>query len=75
MKAIRVPPLTDVQSDEHDRLYRTTKLPRLRTRAQMVLLSAERGLKVAEIAAIVRESEDTVARWLKRYLAEGLEGV
>lgn len=75
MKAIRVPPLTDVQRDELDRLYRTTKVPRLRTRAQMVLLSAERELKVLEIAAIVRESHDTVARWLKRYLAEGLEGL
>jgi transposase len=75
MKAIRVPPLTDVQRDELDWLYRTTKIPRLRTRAQLVLLSAEQGLKVPEIAAIVRESEDTVARWLKRYLAEGLEGL
>jgi transposase len=75
MKAIRVPPLTDAQRDELDRLYRTTKVPRLRTRAQMVLLSAERNLKVPEIAAIVRESHDTVARWLKRYLAEGLEGL
>ena len=75
MKAIRVPPLTDVQRDALDRLYRTTKVPRLRTRAQMVLLSAERDLKVPEIAGIVRESHDTVARWLKRYLAEGLEGL
>lgn len=75
MKAIRVPPLTDEQRDELDELYRTTKVPRLRTRAQMVLLSAERELKVPDIAAIVRESADTVARWLKRYLAEGLEGL
>jgi len=75
MKAIRVPPLTDTQRDELDRLYRTTKMPRLRTRAQMVLLSAERELKVADIASIVRESDDTVARWLKRYRAEGLEGL
>ncbi len=75
MKAIRVPPLSDVQRDELDRFYRTTKIPRLRTRAQMVLLSGERELKVPEIAAIVRESHDTVARWLKRYLAEGLEGL
>lgn len=73
MKAIRVPPLTDARRDELDRLHRTIELPRLRSRAQMVLLSAERGLKVAEIAAIVRESDGTVARWLKCYLAEGLE--
>jgi len=41
----------------------------------MVLLSAEQDLTVTEIAAIVRESDDTVARWLRRYLAEGLEGL
>ncbi|MFN8598728.1 MAG: hypothetical protein U0559_21395 [Anaerolineae bacterium] len=62
MKAIHVPPLTDGQRDELDQLYRTTKTPRLRTRAQMVLLSAERELTVPEIAVIVRESDDTVAR-------------
>ena len=75
MKAIRIPPLTALQRDELDRLYRTTKLPRLRTRSQMVLLSAEQDLTVTEIAAIVRESDDTVARWLRRYRAEGLEGL
>jgi transposase len=41
----------------------------------MVLLSAEQRLKVPQIAAIVRESEATVLRWLKRYRAEGLEGL
>jgi len=41
----------------------------------MVLLSAEQELTVAKIAAIVRESEATVLRWLKRYRAEGLEGL
>jgi len=75
MKAIRVPPLTDEQRDELDRLYRMTKVPRVRTRAQMVLLSAEQDLTAPAIAAIVRESADTVGRWLKRYLAEGLEGL
>lgn len=75
MRPIRVPPLNDSQCNELDMLYRTTKDPRLRTRAQMVLLSAEQGRKVPEIAAIVRESEVTVQRWLKRYLAEGVEGL
>jgi transposase len=64
-----------MQGSALDRLYRVTKDPRLRTRAQMVLLSAEQGLKIPQIAAIVRESEATVWRWLKRYLAEGLEGL
>jgi transposase len=64
-----------MQIEELDYLYRTTKVPRLRTRAQMVLLSAEQRLKIPQIAAIVRESEATVGRWLKRYLAEGLNGL
>ncbi len=41
----------------------------------MVLLSAEQGLKAEEIAQIVRESQVTVLRWLKRYLAERIEGL
>lgn len=40
-----------------------------------MLLSAEQGLKAEEIARIVRESHVTVLRWLKRYLAEGIEGL
>ena len=75
MKPTYIPPLTEQQLAELDELYRTTKVPRLRTRAQMVLLSAEKGLKVGEIAEIVRESEATVLRWLKRYRAEGVEGL
>jgi transposase len=64
-----------MQSQELDQLYRTTKDPRLRPRAQMVFLAAEQGLKVPQIAVIVRESEATVLRWLKRYRAEGLNGL
>jgi len=64
-----------MQSKELDQLDRTTKDPRLRPRAQMVFLAAEQGLKVPQIAAIVRDSEATVLRWLKRYLAEGLESL
>lgn len=41
----------------------------------MVLLSAEKGLKAEEIGPIVRESYITVLRWLKRYIAEGVEGL
>ena len=70
-----MPALTPTQHAQLDRLYRTTQTPRLRTRAQMVLLAAEQGLKVAQIACIVRESEATVLRWLKRYRAEGIEGL
>jgi transposase len=75
MRPICIPPLTPTQSKQLDQLYRTTKTPRLRTRAQMILLAAEQGLKVPHIALIVRESEATVLRWLKRYRAEGIEGL
>jgi transposase len=73
--AIRIASLTEEQRAVLNQLYRKTKLPRVRTRAQMVLLSAEQGLKAEEIAAIVRESAVTVLTWLKRYLAEGIEGL
>ncbi len=75
MKPIRIPPLHPEQLDDLEKLYRTTRNVRLRTRAQMVLLAAERHLTAAQIAGIVRGSEETVRRWLKRYLAEGVEGL
>ena len=75
MKPIRVPELAPEQLAELEKLYRTTRNVRLRTRAQMVLLAAERHLTAAQIAKIVRASEETVRRWLKRYLAEGVEGL
>jgi transposase len=74
-KPTYVPPLTEQQLAELDELYRKTKVPRLRMRAQMILLSAENRLKVSEIAEIVRESDATVLRWLKRYMAEGVRGL
>lgn len=67
--------MTRTQREQLDRLYRTTKVVRRRTRAQRILLAAEQGLKVPQIAAIVRESEATVVRWLKRYVAEDIEGL
>jgi transposase len=67
--------MTPTHREPLDRLYPTTKAPRRRTRAQMMLLAAEQGLQVPQIAAIVRESEATGLRWLTRDLAEGLEGL
>jgi hypothetical protein len=40
----------------------------------MVLLAAEQHLTAPAIAAIVREHDQTVRNWLKRWMAEGLEG-
>ena len=74
-KAIYVPSLSEQQRTELDQLYRKTEVPRVRTRAQMVLLSAEKKLKAEEIAEVVRESAVTVLRWLHRYISEGIEGL
>lgn len=75
MKPIRVSDLAPRRLAELEEMYRCTRDVRLRTRAQMVLLAAERCLTAAQIAQIVRASEETVRRWLKRYLAEGVEGL
>jgi transposase len=56
-------------------LYRTTRDARLRTRAQIVLLAGEQRLTAPAIAAIVREDDQTVRNWLKRWMAEGIEGL
>src|SRR5574341_237542 len=75
MKPVSVPPLGEEQRRALDEVYRRAKQPRVRTRAQMILLSAEKGMKAEEIAEIVRESHATVLRWIHRYLAEGVEGL
>jgi len=72
---LEIPELTAAEAAALDALYRTTREVRLRTRAQMVLLAAEQRLAAPAIAAIVREHEETVRRWLKRWVAEGLEGL
>lgn len=75
MRPIQISPQTPEQLEALDELYRTTRDVRLRQRAQVVLLAAEKGLVAAEIGAIVRLSEESVRRWLKRYEAEGLAGL
>jgi transposase len=75
MKKLYVPSLSKEQKAELEELYHKTSLPRVRTRAQMVLLSAEKRLNTEEIADIVRESSVTVLRWLHRYVAEGIQGL
>ncbi len=72
---LAIPELTAEELAALDTLYRATREVRLRTRAQMVLLAGEQRLAAPAIAAIVREDEETVRRWLKRYLAEGIEGL
>jgi len=75
MRALQISDLTTDAISELDQLYRTTHDVKLRTRAQMVLLAAEKRMVAAEIAEIVRTDEQTVRRWLKRYLTAGLPGL
>ncbi len=75
MQALRLPPQSAEQIRVLEELYQTTKDVRLRTRAQMMLLAAEKGMRAPEVAEIVREDEQTVRRWMKRYIAEGVEGL
>ena len=70
-----MPSLSEEQIGELEQLDRKTEVPRVRSRAQRVLLSAEKGLTAEEIADIVRESSVTVLRWLHRYIAEGMQGL
>ena len=60
---------------ELDRFYRKAGKAYLRTRAQMILLAGEQGLVAGEIATLTRTNEETVRRWMKRYRAEGLNGL
>jgi len=75
MRALIVPRLSEQQKQELEERYRKAKSARLRTRAQIVLLSAEKQMKAPEISEIVREGQTTVQRWLKRYISEGIEGL
>ena len=75
VRPIRLDALPTEQLRELDGLCHGTRDVRVRTRAQMILLAAERGMVAAEIAAIVRQDEETVRRWFSRYLAEGIEGL
>ena len=71
-KPLEIPELTAPEVEALDPLYRTTRVVRLRTRAQIVLLAGEQRLAAPALARIVREGEETVRRWLKRWLAEGI---
>ena len=75
MKPLELVPLSQAQLDELETFYRTTKDVRLRTRRQMILWAAEQKMSAPRIAALVRETDQTVRNGLKRYEAEGIEGL
>ncbi len=75
LKPLEIPSLTAEELEALEKLYRTTKDVRQRTRAQIVLLAGEQRMTAPAIAAIVREVSQTVRNWLKRWIAEGIEGL
>ena len=71
---ITIAPLDLAPCAELRKLYEETSNVESRTRYQMILL-AQQGYRVPQIARIVLRSEDTVARVLKRFLTGGLDAV
>ncbi len=74
-KPLEIPIPTVEELEALETMYRNTKEVRLRTRAQIILLAGEQRMSAPAIAKIVRENDQTVRNWLKRYLAEGIEGL
>ena len=75
MKPIKVRPLTEEELTGLNDLYHQTKMPRIRTRVQMILLAVEEKMTAPQIAKIVRQNEQTVRRWIQRFNAEGITGL
>ena len=72
--SLKLKPVRGRQLSRLHEMYDQAQCPRLRRRAQIVLL-AQDGYEVAEIAQITRQSSWTVRRWLHRFMAEGCEGL
>jgi len=67
-------PIRGRQLNRLRQMYDQARCPRLRRRVQLVLL-AQAGYVLAEIARITRQSVLTVRRWLHRFGAEGCAGL
>jgi transposase len=66
--------LSDTEHDALRQRYRQTAQADLRTRCQIILLSAQ-GYGVPEIARLTFFDADSILFWLDRYEAEGLAGL
>ncbi len=67
-------PLSEHEQFALHQQYRTTHDADLRSRTQMILLSAA-GQPVAQIASLTFFGEDTVLYWLDRYEQDGIDGL
>jgi len=75
MKPIRVRELHPGEQAELSQLYNKSKEARIRTRTQMILLAVEQNMTAPQIGEIVRKNEQTVRVWIKRFNAEGINGL
>jgi transposase len=66
--------LTVAQREELENGYRNGQTHSFRQRCQMILLKSEDRTSV-EVVGILGGCEMTVNNWLKRYAAEGIEGL
>jgi transposase len=74
MGKIKIVELTGAQRTALEKGYRTGSSHAFRTRCQMILLKSEQRT-AAEIAGLLGGCEVVVNNWLKRYEAEGIEGL
>jgi len=72
---IRVRDIVPEEMDKLETLYRQTKDVRIRERAQIILLAAEQDMLVPEISKIILRNDQTVRTWIKRFNAEGINGL
>ncbi len=74
MGKIKTVELTKAQRAALENGYRAGSSHPFRLRCQMILLKCE-GRTAAEVAAVLGGCEVVVNNWLKRYQAEGIEGL
>lgn len=75
MKPIEVSELEPSELQQIQSVYNRIKEVRIRTRTQMILLAVEQNMTAPQIGQIVRKNEQTVRRWIKRFNAEGVNGL
>lgn len=72
--SLKLKPIHGRQSNRLREIYDQARCSRLRRHAQIILL-AQAGYEIAEIAKITRQSPWTVRRWLHRFMTEGCAGL
>jgi transposase len=72
---IQVRELSEGELEEIQSLYDKTRDVRVRTRTQMILLAVEKNMAAPQIGQIVRKNDQTVRRWIRRFNAEGINGL